>query len=160
MCASLHASVASASWRNAPLHVCEANASLTKQWIYVILNSKDGDIMANDKLAEQSMDFAVQIINLVKQLKEQRESIMSNQIGRSGTSIGANIHEANYAASKADFINKFHIALKECGETEYWIEMLVGSNAIIEQTAKELLQECGVIRRMLVKSITTAKENA
>ena len=82
-----------------------------------------------------------------------------NQLERSSTSIGANIHEANYAASKADFINKFHIALKECGETEYWIEMLVGSNAISEQTAKELLQECGVIRRMLVKSITTAKEN-
>ena len=73
---------------------------------------------------------------------------------RSATSVGVNIHEANYAASKADFINKFHIALKECGETEYWIEMLVGSNAISEQTSNELLQECGVIRRMLVKSIT------
>ena len=62
--------------------------------------------MANDKLAEQSMDFAVQIINLVKQLKEQRESIMSNQIGRSGTSIGANIREAKYAHGTADFISK------------------------------------------------------
>ena len=96
MCASLHASVASASRRNAPLHVCEANASLTKQWFYAILYPKNGDIMANDKLSEQSMDFAVQIINLVKQLKEQRESIISNQIGRSGTSVGANIREAFY----------------------------------------------------------------
>ena len=79
---------------------------------------------------------------------------------QSETSIGANIHEANYASCKANFINKFHIALKECGETEYWIEMLVGSNSISQQIAKELLQECGIIRRMLVKSITTAKENA
>ena len=69
MCASLHASVASASRRNAPLHVCEANASLTKRTIFDILYSKDGDSMANDKLSEQSMDFAVHIINLVKQLK-------------------------------------------------------------------------------------------
>jgi four helix bundle protein len=85
--------------------------------------------------------------------------VLVNQIVRSATSIGANVYEANYAASKADFINKFHIALKEGGETGYWIEMVVDSNAISEQTAKDLLQECGVIRRMLVKSITTAKEN-
>ncbi len=83
--------------------------------------------------------------------------VLVNQIIRSATSIGANIHEANYAASKADFINKFHIALKECSETEYWVEMLVGANAITEEEAKELLQQCGVIRRMLVKSINTAK---
>ena len=81
------------------------------------------------------------------------------QAGACHKTVGANIHEANYAASKADFINKFHIALKECVETEYWIEMLVGSNAISEQISNELLQECGVIRRMLVKSITTAKGN-
>ena len=85
--------------------------------------------------------------------------VLVNQIVRSSTSIGANIHEANYASSKADFINKFHIALKECNETEFWIDMLSGSNAITKQTAKELLQECGIIRRMLVKSITTAKGN-
>ena len=68
--------------------------------------------MANDKLSEQSMDFAVQIINLVKQLKEQRESIISNQIGRSGTSIGANIHEAQYAQGKKDFISKLKLHSK------------------------------------------------
>ena len=83
-----------------------------------------------------------------------------NQIIRSSTSIGANIHEANYAASNADFINKFHIALKECEETEYWIEMLVGSNSISEEDAKQLLQECGVIRRMLVKSVNTLRSKA
>ena len=85
--------------------------------------------------------------------------MLVNQIIRSATSIGANIHEANSAASKADFINKFYIALEKCGETEYWIEMLVGSKAITEQTSKELLQERGAIRRMLVKSITTEKED-
>ena len=82
---------------------------------------KDGEVMANDKLAEQSMDFAVQIINLVKQLKERRESIISNQIGRSGTSIGANIREAKYAHGTADFISKMQIALKEANETGYWL---------------------------------------
>ena len=113
--------------------------------------------MADSKLRDLSTDFAVKVIKMCDSIKGHYSLI--NQLERSSTSIGANIHEANYASSKADFINKFHIALKECGETEYWIEMLVGSNAISEQTAKDLLQECGVIRRMLVKSITTAKEN-
>ncbi len=74
--------------------------------------------MSESKLRTQSMDFAVSIINLVKQLKEKRESIISNQIGRSGTSIGANIREANYGQSKVDLLSKFKIALKKCGETE------------------------------------------
>ena len=110
-----------------------------------------------NQLREDAIEFAIQISDLCDEIKGC--SVYVNQIVRSSSSVGANIHEANYAASKADFINKFHIALKECGETEYWIEMLVGSNAISEQTAKELLQECGVVRRMLVKSITTAKGN-
>ena len=113
--------------------------------------------MADSKLRELSTDFAVKVIKTCDGIKGHYSLV--NQLERSSTSIGANIHEANYAVSKADFINKFHIALKECGETEYWIEMLVGSNAISEQIAKDLLQECGVIRRMLVKSITTAKGN-
>ena len=95
---------ASSSQSNAPLHIDEVDASLTKQWVYAILYLKDGNIIANDKLSEQSMDFAVQIINLVKQLKEQRESIISNQIGRSGTSIGANIREAKYAHGTGCFV--------------------------------------------------------
>ncbi len=86
--------------------------------------------------------------------------MLVNQIVRSATSIGANIHEANYAPSKADFINKFHIALKECNETEYWLDMLCGVGAISEELAGDLLQECGVIRHMLVKSINTAKANS
>ena len=110
-----------------------------------------------NQLREDAIEFAIQISDLCDEIKGC--SVYVNQIVRSSSSIGANIHEAKYAQSKADFVNKLEISLKECSETEYWIEMLVGSNAISEQIAKELLQECGVIRRMLVKSITTAKEN-
>lgn len=78
---------------------------------------KGGAIMKGNKLAELSMSFSVDIINLVKHLKEQRETVISSQIGRSGTSIGANIYEANYAQGKKDFISKLEIALKEASET-------------------------------------------
>ena len=115
--------------------------------------------MANDKLTEQSLDFAVHIINLVKQLKEQRENIMSNQIGRSGTSIGANIREAQYAHGKADFIAKLQIALKEASETGYWLELLYRTDYISETDYKTLDSACTSIRVMLISSINTAKEN-
>ena len=115
--------------------------------------------MASDKLSEQSMDFAVQIINLVKQLKEQRESIISNQIGRSGTSIGANIREAQYAHGKADFIAKLQIALKEANETGYWLELLFKTDYISEEEYKTLNSACTNIRVMLISSINTAKES-
>ena len=75
--------------------------------------------MAESKLRELSMDFSVDIINLVKYLKTNHESVIANQIGRSGTSIGANIHEAQYAQGKKDFISKLEIALKEASETGY-----------------------------------------
>ena len=103
------------------------------------------------------MDFAVAIINLVKALKEKRESIISNQIGRSGTSIGANIREAKYAHSKADFTAKLQIALKECYETEYWLELMQKAELLPEETAKGYLHDCGSIRRMLIASINTTK---
>ena len=115
--------------------------------------------MVNDKLTEQSMEFAVHIINLVKQLKEQRENIMSNQIGRSGTSIGANIREAKYAHGTADFISKMQIALKEASETGYWIELLYKTNYIGEEQYNFLESKCKSLRAMLVSSINTAKDN-
>ena len=115
--------------------------------------------MANDKLSELSMDFAVQIINLVKYLKEQRESIISNQIGRSGTSIGANIREAKYAHGIADFISKMQIALKEANETGYWLELLHKTKYINEEQFDSLEANCKSLRAMLVASINTAKEN-
>lgn len=116
--------------------------------------------MQNDKLAEQSMDFAVLIINLVKALKEQRESIISNQIGRSGTSIGANIREAKYAHGTADFVSKLQIALKEANETGYWLELLFKTNFIDGEQYISLESKCKSLRAMLVSSINTAKENS
>ena len=116
--------------------------------------------MKDSELRTRAKILALRIIAVCDEVDTRKgRGVLVNQIVRSATSIGANIHEANYAASKADFINKFHIALKECTETEYWIEMLVGSNAITDAVAKELLNDCGIIQRMLVKSINTAKGN-
>ncbi len=115
--------------------------------------------MTNDKLSDQSLDFSVQIINLVKQLKEQRENIISNQIGRSGTSIGANIRETKYAYGTADFIAKLQIALKETSETGYWLELLYKTNYINEEQYVSLESNCKSLRAMLVSSINTAKNN-
>ena len=115
--------------------------------------------MSESKLRIQSMDFAVSIISLVKALKEKRESIISNQIGKSGTSIGANIREAQYAHSKADFVAKLQIALKEANETGYWLELLFRTNYISEEEYKMLDSACTSIRVMLIASINTAKSN-
>ena len=116
--------------------------------------------MKENKLAELSMEFSVDIINLVRQLKENREPIISNQIGRSGTSIGANIHEAQYAQGKKDFISKLEIALKEASETGYWLELLHRTNYIDEQSYKSLSAKCTSLRVMLIASCKTAKENS
>lgn len=113
--------------------------------------------MRNDKLSVQSMDFAVSIINLVKELKLKKENIISNQIGRSGTSIGANIREAQYAHGKADFVSKLQIALKEANETGYWLELLYKSNYITEEQYKSLDSACTSIRVMLISSVNTVK---
>jgi four helix bundle protein len=118
---------------------------------------KEGAFMRNDKLSIQSMDFAVSIINLVKELKLKKENIISNQIGRSGTSIGANIREAQYAHGKADFISKLQIALKEANETGYWLELLYKTNYIDEASYKTLDSACTSIRVMLISSINTVK---
>ena len=116
--------------------------------------------MKDAELRTRAKELALKIISVCDVIDSKKgRGVLINQIIRSSTSIGANIHEANYAASKADFINKFHIALKECAETEYWIEILFGSNCITGAVSKELLNECGVIRRMLVKSVNTATEN-
>lgn len=115
--------------------------------------------MKENKLAELSMDFAVEILSLVKALKQQKESVISNQIGRSGTSIGANIREANYAQGKKDFISKLEIALKEASGTGYWLELLYKTNYIDEITFKRLDSNCTTIRVMLIASCKTAKEN-
>ena len=116
--------------------------------------------MAESKLRELSMDFSVDIINLVKYLKSNHETIIANQIGRSGTSIGANIHEAQYAQGKKDFISKLEIALKESSETGYWLELLNRTNYIDSQQYKLLSDKCASIRIMLIASCKTAKEKS
>ena len=112
--------------------------------------------MAESKLRDLSTDFAVKIIRICDGIKGHYSLV--NQLERSSTSIGANIHEANYAHGKADFIAKFQIALKECYETEYWIELFVKSELMNREVAKELYNQCGTIRRILISSINTAKE--
>ena len=114
--------------------------------------------MAASKLRDLSMDFAVEVLKICKNI-EGHFSI-TNQLERSATSIGANIHEANYAQSKADFIAKLQIALKECYETEYWLELFVKSELLDRDNAKKVYNDCGTIRRMLISSINTAKENS
>ena len=111
--------------------------------------------MAENKLADLSMDFAVEILKIADSVKGHYSIV--NQLERSATSIGANIREANYAHSKPDFISKLQISLKECYETEYWLELM--QRAEILSDVSLLMHDCGVIRRMLISSINTAKKN-
>ena len=111
--------------------------------------------MAVNKLADLSTDFAVKILRLTDGMKGHYSLV--NQLERSATSIGANIREAKYAHSKADFVSKLQIALKECYETEYWLELMQKAELQPEETIKVHLHDCGSIRRMLIASINTAK---
>ena len=113
--------------------------------------------MAENRLADISTEFAVTILRLTESIKGHYS--LRNQLERSGTSIGANIREAKYAHSKADFISKLQIALKECYETEYWLELIQKSEIFTDDVLKSLLHDCGAIRRMLISSINTTKSN-
>ena len=114
--------------------------------------------MKENKLADLSSDFSVKIIELVRHLKNQKETIISNQIARSGTSIGANISEAQYAHSNADFIAKLEIALKESNETSYWLKLLRETEYIDEDYYKALNNLCTSIRVLLISSCRTLKK--
>ncbi len=108
-------------------------------------------------LMTKSKAFAIEVINVCNEVKQtRRESVLTNQFLRSGTSIGANIREAFYAHGKADFISKLQIALKECSESEYWIELLLESGYYND---KSILDKCTELKRILIASINTAKEN-
>ena len=108
-------------------------------------------------LQEKSKVFALQIIKVCNEIKQsKRESVLTNQLIRSGTSIGANIREAMYAHGKADFIAKLQIALKECSESEYWLELLIESGYYED---KRILEQCVVIKKLLISSVNTAKNN-
>lgn len=120
--------------------------------------------MRENLLIDKSIAFAARIIKLHKHLiKTQKETVISKQIVRSGTSIGtsigANINEANYGQSKADFISKLHIALKEAAETEYWLRLLLASSYISDEMGESLLKDCLELKKILIASINTAKGN-
>ena len=117
-------------------------------------------IVSESILRNKSKEFAKQIVCMCRDIKANaRESVLTNQLLRSGTSIGANIHEARYAQGKKDFISKLEIAQKECFETEYWLELLFETGYISEPVYKPLQNQCGTIRRMLISSINTVKKN-
>ena len=114
--------------------------------------------LADSILRDKSKKFAKDIVFICREMKANRkESVLINQLLRSATSIGANIHEAQYAQSKNDFISKLEIAQKECYETEYWLELLFETNCMHQENYKILQNECGAIRRMLISSLKTIK---
>ncbi|MBO5078193.1 MAG: four helix bundle protein [Oscillospiraceae bacterium] len=117
--------------------------------------------MAHDSvLLDKVLQFAARIIKLKKYLvAEKRETVISKQILRSATSIGANANEAIYGVSKADFISKMQISLKETAETEYWIRLLVMSEYITQNEGESLLSDCLEIKRILVSTLNSAKAN-
>lgn len=114
--------------------------------------------MAESVLRDKAKKFAKEIVFLCREMKSNhKEAVLINQLLRSATSIGANLHEAQYAHGTKDFIAKLEIAQKECYETEYWLELLFETNCLSEHTYKSLQNECGAIRRMLISSLKTMK---
>ena len=116
--------------------------------------------MADSILRDKAKEFAKNIVFACRDMKNnKKESVLINQLLRSATSIGANIHEAQYAQGTKDFISKLEIAQKECYETEYWLELLFETDCLSEEHYKKLHNDCGAIRRMLISSLKTVKEN-
>ncbi len=116
--------------------------------------------MSNSIRRDKAKEFAKKVVFICREIKsEKKEAVLVNQLLRSATSIGANIHEAQYAQSTKDFISKLEIAQKECYETEYWLELLFETNSIDEKDYKPLQNDCGAIRRMLISSLKTIKAN-
>lgn len=114
--------------------------------------------MPENKLLTDSKEFAKKVVLLCRELKTRNiESSIRDQLLRSGTSVGANIYEAQYAQGTKDFISKFEIALKECNESEYWLELLYETNGITSEEFKTFKKQCADLRRMLVASVTTLK---
>lgn len=114
--------------------------------------------MSQSVMRERAKAFAKDIVLLCREIKsEHKESIMTNQLLRSGTSIGANIHEAQYTQGSRYFVSKLEISLKECFETEYWLELMYETGYIPEERYKPLQNSCGALRRMLISSVNTIK---
>ena len=114
--------------------------------------------MADSVLRDKAKMFAKDVVFLCREMKAlHKESVLINQSLRSATSIGANLHEAQYAQGTKDFISKLEIAQKECYETEYWLELLFETNCMPEEVYNKLQNDCGSIRRMLIASLKTIK---
>ena len=114
--------------------------------------------MSDSVLREKSKIYAKNIVFLCRKMRDRKiESALTNQLLRCGTSVGANVHEAQYAQGTKDFISKFEIALKECNESEYWLELLHETSCITDEEFTKFKSECITIRRMLVSSVTTLK---
>ena len=123
-----------------------------------IIVLKESVYMSENRLLDLSFEFAVAIVNLVDNVKTPKSSYMIDQLARAGTSVGANIHEAQYAQSRNDFIAKLEIALKESNETSYWLKLLYETSRIDTPTYQNTEKLCGNIRRLLIASCRTAKE--
>ena len=136
-----------------------SDISLKKIPVYDIMQEKEGAFMSENKLLDLSFEFAVAIVNLVDGVTAPKSSYMTDQLARAGTSVGANIHEAQYAHSKKDFVAKLEIALKESNETSYWLKLMYETKRIDITTYQYTEKLCGNIRRLLIASCKTAKEN-
>ena len=116
--------------------------------------------MQESTMLKNAFVLSVKIVKLCKRIREEhKDFVLSNQLMKSGTSVGANIYESKYAQSTADFISKMQIALKECFETEYWLKLLCETDYITKKECDSLLSEYGAVRRMLISSINTVKDN-
>ncbi len=116
--------------------------------------------MGDSILRNKAKEFAKAVVFLCRDMKaNHKEAVLVNQLLRSAASVGANLHEAQYAQGKKDFISKLEIAQKECYETEYWLELLFETDCMDEESYKSLQNDCGVIRRMLISSLKTVKSN-
>lgn len=121
-------------------------------------NVKKGGALVASPILDKSLLFAARIVKLYQYLvKQKHETIISKQIIRSGTSIGANANEASFGSSRADFISKMQIALKETAETEYWLRLLILSGYIEDPDGSSLLDDCLEIKKMLVSTLKTSK---
>ena len=121
---------------------------------------EQNDAFCSSVTFQKSKLFAQRIVNLSLYLRREKdEKVMSNQILRSGTSIGANLAEAQFAASKNDFVNKFHISLKECNETLYWLDLLYDTSFLTKEQYDSMSKDCREIMKLLASSVKTAKQS-
>lgn len=140
-------------------HIAKGDISFINTLFFDTILTKEDTFMSENKLIDLSFEFAVAIVNLVDGVTTPKSSYMIDQLARAGTSVGANIHEAQYAQSKRDFVAKLEIALKESNETSYWLKLMYETKRIDVSTYQYTEKLCGNIRRLLIASCRTAKEN-